>query len=643
MGKVQVTRVGERIHARFAYSAVDNEIAEQAGGRWAKSANAWTFKLSMEMCHDLRAAFGDRLEIMPPLREWASAVKATRAELESLRDLEVPADALARLQERAPGLYAAVASRPYQIAGAAFLGAAGSALLGDQPGLGKTYQAMAAIGNSTARRILVTCPRTATKSVWESKVEELLGDSHCAYLAQGSREYRQSVIELFNANAEEYPDWAHVLIVNTEMIRVRRERWCLVMTKVCWSDVKTRKEVTGDSVLDERLPSKWCRGNHTHEFRYFPEYPELFAKPWDMIVMDESHHALASTANKQSKGITQVRLGAVRLPVHGGTAKIAMSGTPYRSKAVRAWGTLNWLRPKEFSSYWAWAKRYFEVKDGEYAMTVAKMPKDEQEFRDAMRPYLLARTKQEVASELPPIEYAGSTSDGSEDGYKAIWLDMEPKQARAYAQMRKMASAEIRSGKVTAVGVLATLTRLRQFACSYASLVGPQKVEAELPSCKFDWIADFLSEREGFDGKVIIASQFTGLLKVFRAELAKRGYDPLMLTGETSDRGRYEFQQKIQNPDDPHWIGLINTRAGGEAITLDQADDMILVDPPWIDDEVRQVEDRVHRISRIHQVTVYRLLSRGTVEQNIAELTQQQRADMMSLRPAGRKILEGMI
>jgi SNF2 family DNA or RNA helicase len=220
---------------------------------------------------------------------------------------------------------------------------------------------------------------------------------------------------------------------------------------------------------------------------------------------------------------------------------------------------------------------------------------------------------------------------------------MEPKQAKAYADMKRVATAELRNGMVTAVGVLATLTRLRQFACSYAQLSGPRQVQAYLPSNKYDWISNFLSEREGFDGKVIIASQFTGLLKLFEADLRKRGYDPLMLTGETSDRGRYDFQAKIQDPSDPHWIGLINTRAGGEAITLDQADDMILVDPPWIDDEVRQVEDRLHRISRIHQVTVYRLLSRGTIEQDIACLTDQQRADMMSLRPAGRKILQGVI
>jgi SNF2 family DNA or RNA helicase len=117
----------------------------------------------------------------------------------------------------------------------------------------------------------------------------------------------------------------------------------------------------------------------------------------------------------------------------------------------------------------------------------------------------------------------------------------------------------------------------------------------------------------------------------------------LMLHGGTSDRARVEFQSKIQDPNDPAWIGFINTKAGGEAITLDQADDMILLDLPWTDDEIRQVEDRCHRISRIHNVTVYRLQSRDTVEQRIAELTDQQRRDLMALRPAGKKILTGIL
>ena len=154
---------------------------------------------------------------------------------------------------------------------------------------------------------------------------------------------------------------------------------------------------------------------------------------------------------------------------------------------------------------------------------------------------------------------------------------------------------------------------------------------------------DFLSDREGFGGKVIIASQFTQLLRMFNSELRQEGHKPLMLTGESTDRQRADFQARIQDPNDPAWIGLINTLAGGEAITLDQADDMIIIDPPWVDHQIEQLENRIHRVSRIHAVTIYRLLSLGTVEEGIAALTAQQRRDLMALRPAGKKLLEEIL
>lgn len=640
MSTVKVTRVGDRIHARFAYSARDIESAKAADGRWSKRDKSWTFPLDLNHCLALREAFGDRLVIMPALREWAWAERQRLAELESLRDLEVPEDALKNLADLAPDLHEAISTRKYQVAGALFAIRGQRVLLGDQPGLGKTYQALAAVVESQARRVLIIAPRTAVRTVWESHVRRL-----CPFLvpvlAQGSRAKREAAIAEFRARVDVAADgghgrYANALIVNKEMIRVKRMYACL----------------TEDGREYSKAPGKkgGCpeKSQHPHRSNYYPEYPELFAEPWDYIVMDECHHALASRYNIQSDNITQIRLGAVRLPLAENGYKLAMSGTPYRSKAQKAWGTLNWLQPAQFSSFWKWAEDLFEVEQGRFARNVSQQPRDPERFADQMRPFLLARTKQEVAPELPAIEYAGTTPDGTgEDGPVGVWLDMEPAQAKAYESMRKMAEAELKGGKVMAVGVLAELTRMKQFACSFGEVSRNAddsiKVTPHLPSNKYDWLLDFLREREGFDGKVIIASQFTSLLKVFKAELEREGFKPLILTGETSDRARAEFQARIQDPADEAWIGLINMKAGGEAITLDQADDMVLLDLPWTDDEIRQMEDRIHRISRIHQVTVYRLQSKGTIEQKIAEMTDQQRKDLMALRPAGRKLLTGLL
>lgn len=618
--KVYLARSGNRILARSERDFADNGAMKSLEGSWNKRSEAWSFPLTMDMCHRLRAQFGDRIEIMPSLRQWAWETRKRHESLEQIRAGIVPSNTIQRLPEATPALWDALQSRRYQVDGVAFAVHARRSLNGDQPGLGKTFQGMGAIVESGARRVLVSCPRTAARGVWDKSIKKWMGDYAVAYLAQGTKQQRQTAIELFNLGCETMTDVpCHVLIINKEMIRTKRREFC-----------------------PDGVERPKCKADHHHEKEFEPQWPELFETPFDMIVMDEAHHALASTKNRQSKNITQIRLGAIRLPVADDGFLLAMSGTPYRSKAQKAWGTLNWCRPKEFSSYWKWAGQHFEVTQGRYAMEVSKYPLDETKFRDSMRPYVLARTKQEVAKDLPPIEYAGdSLYDG---GPKAVWLDMEPPQDRAYRQMEKIASAQIKGGQLNAVGVLAELTRLKQFACSFAEFetIGGrrpedamiQRTRPALPSNKFDWCVDFLREREGFDGKVIIASQFTSLLKLFQLELHKAGFGlPLMLTGETTDRGREDFQNRIQNPDDPNWIGLINMRAGGEAITLDQADDMVLLDLPWTDDEIRQVEDRIHRISRIHQVTIYRLQSYGTVDQMIGEMTDEQRVALSGLRP----------
>jgi SNF2 family DNA or RNA helicase len=631
---VQVTLSGHRLLARFKFSVADNAQMESLGASFRKSDASWSMTLTLENCVRLREAFGDRLTIMPALREWAWAERQKRETLENLRVGELGDGHLANLRELTPELYKAVSSRSYQAVGAAFAITGNNILLGDQPGLGKTYMGLAAVVDSRAIRVLIISPRTAVRTVWESHIRRL-APHISTVVAQGPRDKRRKQIAEFRNRAAALAALpstrqATALLINKEMIRVKR-------TYVC---------ATGDKREFNRPPGRkgGCphKDAHDHTPRYYPEYPELFGEPWDYIVMDESHHALASRYNIQSPDITQIRLGAMRLPLARDGRKLAMSGTPYRSKAQKAWGTLNWLQPKTFSSFWKWAGELFEVSEGAYARTVSETPRDPEMFADRMRPYLLARTKTEVAPELPPITYAGEPPKDNPDGPVAVWLDMDDRQARAYESMVKMAEATLCNGRITATGVLAELTRCRQFACSYAEATGRNSLVPSLPSNKYDWTLDFLREREGFPGKVIIASQFTSLLEVFEAALRKEGFEPLMLTGKTSDRGRKIFQDRIQDADDPHWIGMINMKAGGEAITLDQADDMITLDDPWTDDEIRQVEDRIHRISRIHNVTVYRLRSLGTIEQRIAEMTTKQRADLMALRPAGRKILSGL-
>ena len=95
-----------------------------------------------------------------------------------------------------------------------------------------------------------------------------------------------------------------------------------------------------------------------HQWEVDANWPFLFDRKWDAIILDESHNLLASTANYQSKRIASSRFGAVMLRrlLRAGGLALALSGTPFRSRLERAWGSLNWCRPDIFTSFWKWAE-----------------------------------------------------------------------------------------------------------------------------------------------------------------------------------------------------------------------------------------------------------------------------------------------
>jgi SNF2 family DNA or RNA helicase len=615
---VTCTTDGRKILVRFPYSktAVD-QIHKVPGARWNGDDKVWRCPLAMDTCRVLRRVFGQELEILPPLVTWARAELVAEAALEDIRAGKATAR-LVRVEEQAPQLALAMDARPYQKDGAAFLSLGQHVLLGDQPGLGKTIQTLAALVETGARRILVACPRTATRTVWERETHRWAPTIE-TYVAQGTRAQRDAVmVSFWDRQAINSPK---MLIINTEMMRVRRIWVCPDGTE--WAKAPGLK--------------LGCPLAHDHKTRPDHEWPWLFGQTWDAIVVDESHNALATTKNIQSKGITQVRYGAVllrkRLSKDAGSLAIALSGTPFRSNLAKAWGTLNWLRPDVFTSFWNFAKTHFGTESDGYGLTVGREPLDQEAFDRAMRPYFLARTKAEVATDLPPIVYAGTPPEGNPEAGNYVWLPMDGRQADAYDDMVKLATVRLGDKTLTANGVLAEITRRRQFACAHATAGAGNQMRMALPSNKLDWILEFLEERAGNEGKVVIATGFTQLVKLFSDELAKAGYENLTLTGETNDRDRATLVERFADPDDTARVAIINMKAGGVAITLDQADDMILVDQPWTSDEEEQVVDRIHRVSRIHNVTVYRLISEGTVDEWMASNGADQRRILLAAKP----------
>ena len=493
------------------------------------------------------------------------------------------------------------AMRPYQRKGAHFMRRAGSALLADEPGLGKTIQTLGTIIADAAHRYdekdlfrcwhLVVCPKIAVSNVWRPEIARWLADRHVEVLTlTGPLKDRRTALNTFVPA----PETRHVfVVVNIESLRV---------PAVVDETPRNRRDVIRFSKTREGVKTK---------FVYAPEngvLSELLEREWDTVVCDESHRALIRSANSIP---TQTRAGFV-LVGRKARRRIALSGTPMRGKPEQLWGTLNWLRPDLYRSYWNWVKEFYATQSNGFSDYVLLGFKEggRKRLAESLHRIMLRRTKAEVAPELPPKTYAGyHLIEGDEDSPLGVWLDMAPVQRRQYETLAEEGVV----GSVLVNGALAEYTRKRQIATAYHD-VGEDVLIPTLESPKYEWLLDWLRTNEG--EKVVVMSQFTSVLEVFASGLKAEGIEVALLTGKVSEKKRAKAIDGFQNG--PIQAFLVNTKAGGVALTLDAADYLVFLDETSIPDDQIQGEDRIHRVSRSHKVVIYYLRMLDTIEEEVA-------------------------
>ena len=486
------------------------------------------------------------------------------------------------------------ALRPYQKKAASWGARTGSFLLADEPGLGKTIETLGTLvadraynrpEGSTEWHLIVS-PKVAIDNVWTPEVRRWLPDVPTAVLSlTGTILQRQEAIASFSD--DDHSDIEHVFVVaNIEALRIR----------------PTKNEKTGKKdvfLIEDAI------------------LPGLFEINWTTVVVDECHRALIRT-----KGIpSQSRAGLSKLKSH---RRIALSGTPMRGKPEQLWGTLNWLRPDVYTSYWKWVQTYFQLSSNGYSNYLLDGFQSDGEARLArdMRTIVLRRTKAEVLPELPPKTYAGSwlvpAMGEGRNPLLGVWLEPSPKQKKQIAEFAKegvVLDEDSPEVELIANGVLAQYTRARQLAGAVHTINGNTLVPT-LDSPKYEWLKDFIEELDG--QRVVVASQYTSIIDAFAAGLRAEGVATHVLTGKTSDKARTAMIQNFQSDEPTATVFFINTAAGGVAVTLDMADHLVLLDETTIPDDQEQVEDRVHRASRMHNVTIYYLRTLGTIEEEVA-------------------------
>lgn len=585
------------------------KVKSVSGARFQKEAKNWTVPLDLETCRQLRNLFGRDLHIGPDLHSWA--VEARRSE-DTLTSLATATDAtLSIVPQQLPLVAAAV--HPYQRAGIKFVAEGAGVLVADQPGLGKTLQVLAGLVE-TGKPIgasLVIAPLVSLDAVWEAEFAKW-GIPGAVFVPLGSKAKREAIYAAFEAH--EGDKW---LVVNPAQVQWRKDK-----TNTGPHTVKAKEK--------DRYDACKCDAMSKPHWHYTDAFETFSRVAFTNILVDECHKG----AIRNPDTITAQAMYELRLAPGG--KKVAISGTPMTKRAADLWGTLHWLDPHTFSSKWNFYDRWFEITDNGFGKVIGGLLEHKKdEFFRALTPWVLRRTKAEVLTDLPPKRFVDH------------WCTMTPEQEKQYRSMEKDGAVRLGETEVTTTSVLAEFTRLKQFATAL-NVVDQGVLKPTTNSCKLDALLEILDERGIFDDsieadqaeKVVVFSQFEQVVTMVVEALRERGAKVERLTGKENKAGQRKAIQAAFQADGGPQVLVMTTTAGGVAITLDRADTVVFMDELWSPGDMEQAEDRVHRASRIHNVTIYNLRTKDSVDEYIAETVEGKAADFNFILDVRRELLK---
>jgi SNF2 family DNA or RNA helicase len=318
------------------------------------------------------------------------------------------------------------------------------------------------------------------------------------------------------------------------------------------------------------------------------------SRPWGAVVLDEAQFV----KNHQAKTYQAVRRLTAR-------AKFAITGTPLENSLMDLWSLLSIVapglhpRPALFKELWA-----KPIENGGDAERLAAL-------RRRIRPLMLRRTKEAVATELPPKME------------QVLSVDLHPRHRAVYdrhlQRERQRLLGLIDDVNGNRIAILRALTVLRQMSLdpslvddAYAGLASSAKVDA---------LVEQLGELAEEGHRALVFSQFTGFLSIVRRRLEAEGIAHEYLDGST--RNRAERIASFREGTAP--VFLISLKAGGFGLTLTEADYVFVLDPWWNPAAEAQAIDRTHRIGQTRPVNVYRMVSRDTIEEKVVALQERKR------------------
>jgi SWI/SNF-related matrix-associated actin-dependent regulator 1 of chromatin subfamily A len=543
------------------------------GSTWSAKDQVWRIPVSWTGCLALRSTFKEELTIGPRLGAWAKNERESRIDPSNLlRDIEVQEDGDQDLF-------------PHQRAGVDFLVKSRRALLADEPGLGKTAQAIRALKKmfdegQEVFPALVICPNTL-KSNWEREFDRWWPGVNVS-VVKGSAIQRKKAFE----------EKADVYVINWESLRTHSKLLSY------GSIALARCEDCGGH--DSRVTVNRCEV-HSRELNLID---------FKSVIADEIHRS-KDPKSKQTRALWAATGEA--------DIRYALTGTPIANDVVDLWPILHWLDPKEWPSKTKWIDRYVDTMINAFGgmMVIGLKPTMTEEFYAGINPRMRRMLKAKVLPWLPKV--ITERRD----------VEMGAKQRKAYKQMLENMISMLENDEgvtgdaLVAPNPLTQTIRLLQFASAYAQIEvsesGEESVTLSDPSCKVDALMDDMKNGDFGDDSVAVCAVYRQLIDILSERLTKEGIPHGLITGAQDSDERQRAIDDFQ-AGKTKWI-LFTAQAGGVGVTLTKARRLVMLQRPWSLVDYKQALDRVHRIgSEIHDsIIITDYVTEGSIEERVIQ------------------------
>lgn len=549
---VLLDRVDDKIILSGTNATQVPVIRQIPGARFNTKERTWSFPLSYATCIVARGVFGAELSVGDELVLWVRKEMARRVQ---------PA---LHLREHGATPSPRSAMYPYQQTGALFLDVAGSALLADEMGTGKTVQTIAALERRQSYPALIVAPN-GVKQGWQREFRKWAPERIVAVAGAGTDDAKEAVARVANGHAD-------VLVVHYEALRY--------LSRLAPYGSLRLEQCSACNPRSKRRPDL-CQ---KHE-------KALNLVQWAAVVADEAHRAKNPKAD-QTRALWALGDRADR--------RIALTGTPIANSAEDLWSLMRFVAPDEYPAKTAWIDRYAVTTPNFWSngVDVLGLREDTRpELERYFLPRFIRRTKAQVLPNLP------------EKVYQRREVLLSGKQKKAYEQMDKGMMAEIAAGIITADNVLVAHLRLRQLAAAYGTVIETEgqdwdtQVKLTEPSGKLDELEDVLAELG--DRQVVVFAESAQLIRLAAERIEKRGFPTYVTyTGDEKLDKRADAlalfaEGKVQ-------VFLATVSAGGEGLDgLQVADTCIFLQRPWSAVQSKQAEDRLHRVGQKGQSVTY--------------------------------------